>query len=253
MGREVFLLAGLMAVATPASAKEIPGTEENAPRAEDIVVPEDPEAVFRAFSVLADDAKAERYARGIAGVAAGGVTLGIGAYLKSEDRSRIEPWMVAGGLTVGLSALSLWSPSVPEQVAARGDAKKGSHALADALVFEQEWKLLAAWERRQRNLSGIFGLVTSGLLLGSGIAVARGAYFDSPDERLPWSIFLIGAGAASVVPAASQFFLRGPIESAYEAYKGAQPSEARPGGVPRLQISWGASPQGASLVAGGVF
>lgn len=193
-----------------------------------VAVDEDPDAIFRAFRVFVDHQRRARIGAAVAGVAAGGVTMGVGASLASNAGQDPSFWYIFGGATIGLSALSFFLPTPIERLAVHHEIDREGHSAAEARALDRAWRQVAERSARLRVINGVVVLVTGAVVTGFGFATMGGAFSFDPgfDEQLAGAI-LVGTGVGAVVGGVSTLLIPSPTEVAYQTYAATQPRDAR--------------------------
>lgn len=179
---------------------------------------DDPDRVFRAFSVYAEDQKRRRIAGAAGGVIIGGTTIAVGAVLKSTVDADPKPWYIVGGVVAGFSVLGLVMPSPAEQMAQHYRVDHPGHSMEDAARFEAKWASAAQRAKTGRALSGVINLVLGAGAAGAGGAIVGGAGTMSDNSRGTWGSILIATGAGFVAGGVTSFIVKSPVEISYEEY-----------------------------------
>jgi hypothetical protein len=214
-----------------------PSSAQDEPRVEDT------EAVFRAFEVFVEHQRISRIGGALGGAVMGGVAMGVGTLVASETDTATAPWLIAGGVTLGLSVLALVIPGEVERVAHEASVSGTGHTAAQARALELRWQELAAAAKTERYVGAAVGFVLGAGSLGSGVAIMAGAGDFSGDDEAVIGGLLIGGGAAILVGSAVSLFVETPAERAFDQYSAGA----------SLELSAGLGPTGFSLGARGAF
>lgn len=214
---------------------------------------DDPDSVFRQFSVYAKHQKARRIAGAVGGMVVGGATIGIGAVLQSSVNVDPQPWYFVGGIVIGLSAVGLLIPSPAETMARSGRVDESGHSHEEAEAFEAKWASAADRARRNRIVGGIVNLAIGAGAAGAGLAIVSGAGNMNDDARAPWGSVLIGLGAGVMGSGVVSFFYKTPLETSFDQYRAGQSPTETGSAPPALSVSLSALPTGTGLQMTGNF
>lgn len=235
------------------------GSPAAATVAEELVPPVTPtvdnDAVFRAFSDYAQNARLMRFIGGASGIVGGGTLIGVGIVAKDAQDDLADLWLVMGGVTVGLSALTLVFPSAPESIArAHGVGVTEGATAEQALALERAWEEHAVNAKKQRVRAGIVSLILSGVSIGFGVAVAGGEFtFSSSNERAVVGAILVGMGATAAVASLGSFVLPSQAERSLAIYKATKGAGSLSSGGGGFQLALGGAPAGLGLGLNGGF
>lgn len=182
----------------------------------------DPDAVFRAFSVVASAERAQRIAGGVTGLLLGGASLGVVAFLDAEAAlSDATPWYVLGGVTMGSGLLALFLPTQIERLAASSRAEEPGHSSDEAAQFELAWARLAAEREGQRKSGALLGGALGAAGLGFGVALLAGAFDLSDQDRQLYGTVVVSVASGVLVGSAVSYFVPSAFERSFAAYRAA--------------------------------
>jgi F0F1-type ATP synthase assembly protein I len=239
----------------PASASPSDDTTEDGAFAGGVEAPaeddcDDPDAVFRAFSLQAEDQKARRIGGAVSGILVGGTTIGLGAILNETINADAEPWYIVGGVLAGVSAVGLIRPSKAEQLAQQFHAASPGHTAEEAASFERRWEAEAEHAKKARMIGAVLNMVLGAGSAGMGIAIVSGAGDMTDDDRGTWGSIAVASGAGLITSGAVSLVVKSPLESSFDEYMAAN---GRTRGTLGVTASVGAGPTGFALTMSGSF
>jgi hypothetical protein len=208
------------------TAQEAPRVE--APRLVPPLYVEDNDAVFRAFARYAETQARARIAAAIGGVVIGAATIGTGVAFANYFDVAPEPFIILGSLAAVAPLLGLLSASSAEGYAKDVRADASGHSLDEALALRRAWAGFAQKARVERNIGSGVGIALGVASFGFGVAVLDGAFSMQDNDRAFIGSVMMGLGGAMVASGITGFFVKSPVETAYEQYEATRPPGARP-------------------------